>query len=65
MSRALDDGADPAYTHFAHRVDLLKLLAQFLDIDVAGAPTEREEEEDDKLVKALGAIVSSFQSGPR
>ncbi len=57
MSKALEDDGDPTYTHFAHRPDFLKLLSPFVAVDLSRDPSEREDEEEEKLVKALGAIV--------
>ena len=60
MSQALEDNSDPTFTHFAHRVNFLTLLEQFVNLDVGEQTNLREEEDEDKLVEALGAIVSGF-----
>lgn len=60
MSQALEEESDPTFTHFAHRADFKRLLERFIILDVGGQSTIEEEEEEDKLVEALGAIVSGF-----
>lgn len=57
MCPATANDAEPTYTHFAHRVEFLTRLEQFLALDVSRAPSEREDENEEKLAKALGAVV--------
>ena len=58
MSKSLEDDSDPTYTHFAHRAEFLKLLSRFLSIDVERQPLTREDEEEERLVGNMGAVVS-------
>lgn len=51
-SGVLEDEADPNYTHFAHRDELLALLGRFLK-----TPPSGQEERSNDLVKAMGSIV--------
>lgn len=69
-SEGLMDDSDPTFTHFAHRDEFLVLLQQILSYDLAedtsgdGSPAalkraRAQEEEEDRLVKLMGAIVCS------
>lgn len=57
MSAALQDEADPIYSHFGHRSEFLKLLNDFLEVDVASQPSKGQDEREREIVRALGAIV--------
>lgn len=65
MSAALEDDADPTYTHFSHRLEFLTLLDRFLAIDLRSSPDQTEDEEEERMVGQLGAIVSSHLSPGR
>lgn len=58
MSATLADAEDPTYTHFAHKDAFFGLLSDFLALDVSRAPARGEDENEEALVKDLGAIVS-------
>lgn len=48
---------DPTYSHFAHRETFLELLSRFLVVDVGRDPGKGEGEEEEGLVRDIGAIV--------
>lgn len=52
------DDSDPTYSHFGHRDEFLGLLSKFLATDVQAKPSAEETEDEDELVKKMGAIVS-------
>jgi hypothetical protein len=67
-AEGLGDASDPTYTHFAHRDEFLALLQQVLAYDlgeniqgdgsaVALKKEKSQEEEEDRLIKLMGAIV--------
>lgn len=58
MSDTLADADDPTYTHFAHRDAFFETLSSFLAVDVSRAPGKGEDDDEEALVKDLGAIVS-------
>jgi hypothetical protein len=58
MSKALEDDSDPTYTHFAHRGEFIDLLQQSLALDLLHEPTQKENEQEERLVNAMGTIVS-------
>ena len=57
MSGALEDEADPTYSHFAHRAEFLELLEKFLAVEIDVRASKVEDEREAGLVKSLGAIV--------
>lgn len=59
MTRTLEDDTDPTYTHFSHRTEFLAHLADFLSLDLSHDPSESEQEHEEGLVRAMGAIVST------
>jgi hypothetical protein len=58
MARTLEDDTDPTYTHFSHRTEFLSHLADFLALDLSHDPSESDEEHEEGLARAVGAIVS-------
>ena len=60
MAAALEDDSDPTFTHFVHKHDFHLLLIAFLGADWREKPSEKENENEDRLVAGLGAIVSVF-----
>jgi hypothetical protein len=62
MSAALQDEADPIYSHFGHRSEFLELLSDFLEVDVASQPSKGQDEREREIVRALGAIVRAVLS---
>jgi hypothetical protein len=72
-SEGLLDDSDPTYTHFAHRDEFLSLLKRILSYDLAEDTSgdrssnalkkaRAQEEEEDGIVKLMGAIVCCFSS---
>jgi hypothetical protein len=62
MARNLEDDTDPTYTHFSHRTEFLAHLADFLSLDLSLDPSESEQEDEEGLVRAMGAIVRIYSA---
>ncbi|KAK4685879.1 tubulin-specific chaperone D, partial [Tremellales sp. Uapishka_1] len=60
MAQPLEDDSDPTYTHFAHRTEFLQLLDQVLAVNIEQRPSIREDEVEEGLVAALGAILDHY-----
>ncbi|GFZ52002.1 hypothetical protein JCM24511_09773 [Saitozyma sp. JCM 24511] len=60
MTRTLEDDTDPTYTHFSHRAEFLAHLADFLSLDLSHDPSESEQEHEEGLVRAMGAILDHY-----
>ena len=60
MSMALEDDADPTYTHFAHRSEFLHQLNRFIKLDLTRDPDQFEDEDEERSVARLGSIVSAI-----
>lgn len=56
---ALEDEADPTYSHFAHRAECLELLDEFVRVDVGCRASRVENERELALVRSIGDIVST------
>jgi hypothetical protein len=59
MSSALQDEADPIYSHFGHRTEFLELLEQFMAVDVGCQASKVEDERERDLIGSLGATVGA------